>query len=238
MVSLLLCKDTISCIHGRAAVGTVYVFEYNKTISDAELVKLRQSLDANRRKKFDACRRREDKLGCAAAYLLLCIALRREFGVIKFKMTGERFEKPALKGRDDIFFNLSHCAAGCACIVSKNSVGIDIQEQTDIPRGTDRLVCTERERSVLEKSDDPAADFIRMWTLKEAVLKMLGTGLSQDMKTVDTEELAQNAACRVLSGYTLAAASESREEDMKALLDNAVFINFDELMTEAESRTE
>ena len=215
----------------------IYVFDNREEISGDELDLMRRSLDKKRQKKFDALRRREDKLGCAAAYLLLSLGLRRQFGIADFEMTGEDMEKPALKNCGDIQFNLSHCEKGCACIVSKSEVGIDIQDAVDLPDGVTELVCTESEKQALEKSTDRTADFIKMWTLKEAVLKMLGTGLAQDMKTVDTERLEHNAACRVFERFTLAAAGESREEDVGALLENAVFITREELLEEAKNRT-
>ena len=36
----------------------------------------------------------------------------------------------------------------------------------------------------IESSDNPAATFIRLWTMKEATMKLIGTGISNDMKTV------------------------------------------------------
>ena len=214
----------------------IYVFDNREEISSDELDLMRRSLDKKRQKKFDALRRREDKLGCAAAYLLLSLALRRQFGIADFELTGGDMKKPALKGCEDIHFNLSHCANASACIVSEFNVGIDIQETVDIPDGVTALVCTQSEKQALEKSTNQTADFIRLWTLKEAVLKMLGTGLAQDMKTVDTERLEHNAACRVFERFTLAAACESREEDIGALLENTVFITKKELLEEAQNR--
>ena len=45
------------------------------------------------------------------------------------RITGGDMEKPALKGCEDIHFNLSHCANASACIVSKFNVGMQFAVQ-------------------------------------------------------------------------------------------------------------
>ena len=36
----------------------------------------------------------------------------------------------------------------------------------------------------IESSEHPASAFIRLWTMKEATMKLIGTGISNDMKSV------------------------------------------------------
>ena len=44
----------------------------------------------------------------------------------------------------------------------------------------------DEETILITKSPDPAETFIRFWTMKEAVLKLSGDGIRNDMKTVLT----------------------------------------------------
>jgi 4'-phosphopantetheinyl transferase len=42
----------------------------------------------------------------------------------------------------------------------------------------------DEEKAEIEKSDNPAATFIRLWTMKEATAKLIGTGITNDVKSL------------------------------------------------------
>jgi len=74
-----------------------------------------------------------------------------------------------------IYWSLSHKPKYVAAVVSKNRVGIDIEEM----RSRDELlfarVANDKEWELKEKSWDT---FFRYWTAKEAILKVIGIGIS------------------------------------------------------------
>jgi len=86
-------------------------------------------------------------------------------------------------------FNLSHSETLVVCAVTRtNSIGVDVERVRPIPKLTaltSRFFAPD-ERSHLDSlpEDDRLTAFFRIWTLKEAYLKALGVGLSQDPSTV------------------------------------------------------
>ena len=81
--------------------------------------------------------------------------------------------KPFLK--EGPFFNISHSRRYAVIAVSENKIGIDIEmHQSPSERLIDRCF-TEDEATFAKLS---TKNFQRIWTAKEAVLKLLGTGFS------------------------------------------------------------
>lgn len=122
---------------------------------------------------------------CVLAYQLLKQGLRQHYGI-----TGNPlFEynehgKPSIVGRPEIFFNLSHCREAVVCAISDQPVGVDVELIRPYKESLARYTMNDDEMSAIESSPDPARTFIRYWTMKEAALKLIGTGISNDLKTV------------------------------------------------------
>ncbi len=99
-----------------------------------------------------------------------------------------QFGKPAVDG---IHFNLSHTKSRAAIAVSsQHPVGIDIEELRQVDRADQiagRYFCP-REAELIRATAEPEKSrvFLQIWTLKEAWLKALGTGLSKPLNEVDT----------------------------------------------------
>ena len=128
----------------------------------------------------------------ALAYLLLVHALREE-GVF-FEMPefyyGEH-QKPYLKNYPDWHFNISHCKNAVCCVLSREEVGIDIEEVKEYKENLAAYVCSDEELVMLHDSDNQADDFYKLWTRKEAVFKMLGSGIvTQDIKNILNKDVA------------------------------------------------
>ena len=115
---------------------------------------------------------------CAAAYLLLCEGLRKEFGITERPVFdyGEH-GKPFIVGHPDIHFNLSHCREAVACIVSDRPVGIDVESIREYSDSLARYTMNDEELAQINAARSPAVAFTRLWTQKEALLKMSGEGI-------------------------------------------------------------
>ena len=87
-------------------------------------------------------------------------------------------------GHPEIFFNLSHCKEAAVCAISDQPVGIDVESIREFKESLMRYTMNDDETEQITQSAQPDASFISLWTMKEATLKLLGTGISSDLKTV------------------------------------------------------
>lgn len=101
------------------------------------------------------------------------------------------FGKPYLPDYPYVHFNISHSGQYVTCVVSDRPVGIDIQVIRSYYPDVARRVYNPRELEQIKNSADPAAEFTKLWTKKEAYLKMLGCGLITDFKTMACSTVAQ-----------------------------------------------
>lgn len=94
------------------------------------------------------------------------------------------YGKPAIANSisQTLYFNLSHTHS-CAYVIVSNvsECGIDVEEKRKIPltKGLTELVFSEEERYYYDTIEDKETMFYRFWTLKEAHLKALGSGLME-----------------------------------------------------------
>ena len=101
-------------------------------------------------------------------------------------MTYGKFGKPSLAERPGIHFNLSHGEGVTACIVSDSECGIDCECVRPCRMRVAKRAFSAREQALLESAEGDGRDmlFFRIWTLKEAYVKALGTGISYPMNSV------------------------------------------------------
>lgn len=90
--------------------------------------------------------------------------------------------KPYLNGYPHIHFNLTHCKNMVACAFDTKPVGIDCELPRKYLDSVTKKTLSHQEKCFLEKiasSDDKKQKwFFRFWTLKEAYVKMSGTGIT------------------------------------------------------------
>jgi len=91
-----------------------------------------------------------------------------------------------------LYFSKSHSGNLAVCAVSDCEIGIDVEKIRDInPRVSDRFA-TDREKEYIKNSEN---GFFKIWTLKEAYFKCIGTGLGSDIKDVSFEINGENILC-------------------------------------------
>lgn len=109
------------------------------------------------------------------AYMLLQQLLKEEYGITEPPVFRELENgKPVIIGHEDIHFNMSHCKNAVACAVSDKPIGIDVERiQDKVNESLAQYVLNEK-----ELEDITPLKFARLWTMKEAVVKLTGRGIT------------------------------------------------------------
>lgn len=143
------------------------------------------SVSPQRRTQVLRYRQEHDRKLSLAAYILLCHALRTEYGIAEPPVfTFDANGKPRLKGHSNIYFSLSHCHEAAACVVDRVPVGIDVESLSHYDPAIAERVMSDDEQRQIALSADPRRTFIRLWTMKESLLKMTGDGINNDLRHI------------------------------------------------------
>ena len=130
----------------------------------------------------------DDRKRSVIAFVLLKIALRDEYDIIDIpEFVYNDFGKPSIPNLP-IHFSLSHCKDAVACAVYNNNIGIDIESVVPYNPDIAHRVCTENELEKLQQSEHKDIDFIKLWTMKEAVSKYEGKGVSLPFSQIKMSE--------------------------------------------------
>lgn len=192
----------------------VYIDEH---IDDFDLEAALAELSEQRRQQALRFRFERGQRTCALAYLLLRRALREEFGIAEQPLFdyGEH-GKPLLVGHPDIHFNLSHCREAVACVVGRRPVGIDVESVSRYKESVARYTMNDEELAMIEAAERPEAAFIRLWTMKEARLKLTGEGITDDLKTAlaDSARYRFTTTERLTHNYIYTVCEEKESYDL------------------------
>ena len=182
-------------------------------ISNEELSRALSLLPDWRREKALRFKYSLGQVECAFSYLMLCDLLREEYGINSQPhfLIGEH-GKPTLQEHPEIHFNISHCKNAIAVAVSTEPIGIDVES---IGRGNESLmnyVLNEEEIRQVKTADAPPVAFIQLWTKKEALFKLLATGITDDIKGLLARhpDISIDTQTNTEKGYALSIAQYSK----------------------------
>ena len=179
-------------------------------LNDDERMRARKFVHQGARRRYVLCR--------AALRAALCAELGCDNERLSFG-EGEHGKPFALI--DDmpaeISFNLSHSGRhGLIAIAPDGRVGVDVEERTD-RRDFDRLieeVFTPSEQAELNgiRGRRRIVLFYKLWTIKEALIKALGTGFSLHPATFETPEAMRRGAPTAVFRFPLMPTTQWRVE--------------------------
>lgn len=183
----------------------LYIKDDLASITPQELEQALASLPDWRREKALRFKHEQGRKECAFAYLLFCQALQETYGITQQPtfLIGEH-GKPELSfvqggssalssfqplpaqtspsaWAGQLFFNLSHCKQAIACVLSERPVGVDVESIGRYSESLARHVLSPEEFALVSSAPDPQIPFTRLWTQKEAVVKLTGRGIDDDL---------------------------------------------------------
>lgn len=183
-------------------------------LSEEQTEKLVNSLPEWRREQALRYKHQQGRRECAAGYVELLRGLRLCFGIdgtpdFAFNEHG----KPFLKEYPDVHFSISHCKVAVGCYVGDRPCGLDIEYIRKAKEDLVRHTMSSKEMDEIYASHFPDIVFTRLWTQKEAVLKLAGTGIVDNLHSVLNHERLQGIEIQTVEnpyrGYVYSIAIQN-----------------------------
>lgn len=114
-----------------------------------------------------------------------------------------KYNKPYIKNAD-IYFNLSHSQNAFLISVSKYESGIDIEDNSLDINYLDCMNYAFSDEELKYCNIDTSNNFFEVWTLKEAYLKAIGIGLTDNLKQINCLDniIYENREMKHISFYS------------------------------------
>ena len=183
-------------------------------MSEQQTEKLINSLPDWRREQALRFKHLQGRRECAVGYVELLRGMRQCFGISDFpSFIYNEHGKPLLKEYPDLYFSISHCKEAVGCFVSDRPCGFDVEYIRKAKPDLVRHTMSPEETESIFSNPFPDIAFTRLWTQKEAVLKLLGTGIVDDLHSVLKPEKLQGIELKTVENpyrnyiYTTAFSS-------------------------------
>ena len=154
-------------------------------MSEEQTEKVINSLPDWRREVALRYKHLQGRRECAIGYVELLRGLRERFNVNNYlSFIYNEHDKPLLKEHPELHFSISHCKEAVGCFVADRSCGLDIEFIRKAKPDLVRHTMSPEETESIFAAKFPDIAFTCLWTQKEAVLKLLGTGIVDDLHSV------------------------------------------------------
>lgn len=189
----------------------LYINDHLERIKEKQVEKAISLLPSWRREQALRYKHFDGKRECALAYLELCRGLRLEYNITEMPLFAyDKNQKPSLDKYPHIYFSLSHCKEALGCFLSSVPCGLDIESIRPARKTLVEYCMNEEECQQIFSSPSPDAAFINLWTKKEAVFKLRGTGINDDIREIlspeNTKDINIVTIPNLYRGYIISVA--------------------------------
>lgn len=163
----------------------IYLVKVNSPIDENTFQYLLKFVQTEKQERILKQKIKQNADNMLVGEILAKTVIKKTFGIdiAKQEFAYSEYGKPYLINFSDVHFNISHSGEYVACAASDKPIGVDIQKIGEYNFDVAKRVCNKNELKQVEDSSYKASEFTKLWTQKEAVLKMYGTGIaSGDIK--------------------------------------------------------
>ena len=165
------------------STAMISIFDDMSQMTETEVQRMLPLVNGQRREEALGYKHLFGQYTCLKSWLMLQ-ELTKQLGINDLEFEFNEHGKPYLIRYPDVHFNISHCKNGIAVAVDNAPVGIDIESFRKVDDTLIHKTMNEAEQRQIFSAENPIERFIALWTQKEAVLKLRGTGISTDLHQV------------------------------------------------------
>ena len=190
----------------------VSLFDDMSLCTETEVARMIPIVPEPRRNQALAFKFTFGQFACLKSYLMLANLLHSEFGLKSFRIEVGEHGKPYLVDHSDIHFNISHCQKAIATVVSDKPVGIDVESFRHFNESLLDKTMNDTEKAEILSSASPEEKFASYWTRKEAVFKLMGTGITDNLHGILTGKTKTDTVVNREKGYAVSVAVYKTED--------------------------
>lgn len=103
-------------------------------------------------------------------------------------------DKPEIRGKSEVFFNISHSGDYVMIAVGGQPLGADIQKPVLYRESLVARICSDEEREA--NGTELVKHLNLVWAIKEAYTKLIGEGISKDLRDITYERIDNSILVR------------------------------------------
>lgn len=165
----------------------VEVFDHMELCTDAEVARLLPLVSEQRREDALKFKHTHGQYCCLQSYIMLKELIGAVSPTLDYTCPSFSFNeygKPFIANHLYLQFSISHTKNAIAVALSDKPIGVDIEQIRDASDALVLKTMNASEQQLITESEHPDATFIALWTRKEAVLKLIGTGIQDELHHV------------------------------------------------------